>query len=86
MLLQPLFGRRGDRLKLGDETRRRVARLTVFARHGFRTLGEARQVGASLTAVAEHSGGQQAAEPGRVLQRLDRNPGFTGDRGSEGRR
>ena len=35
----------------------------------------------SLAAVAEHSGGEQAAEPGRTPQRLDSDPGPVGKRG-----
>jgi len=41
VLLQALFGRRGDRLQLSGEARGRVAATAAFARHGLRALGEA---------------------------------------------
>ena len=86
VLLQALFGRRGDRLELARRGAWRVAASAAFARYGLRALGEARQMGAGLAAVAQQRGGEQAAEAGRAPQRLDRAPGLVGKRGGEGRR
>ena len=47
---------------------------------------QARQVPAALAALVQQRGGQQAAEPGRVLQRRDGVPGLRGDRGRQRRR
>ena len=86
VLLEALFGRRGDRLELGDEAPGRIAGPAALARNGLRALCEAGQVRARLAAFAEQRGGEQAAEAGRAPQWLDRAPGLVDKRGGERRR
>ena len=70
--------------RLGDEPGGGVAASTALTRDGFGALGEAGQMRAGLAALAQQSGGKEAPETRRPLQRLDRAPGVVRERGGEG--
>ena len=87
MVLEPGRRRGRERLKLHDELRRGVARgPPAFARDRLQPGMQARQVPTGLAALVQQRGGEQAAEPGRVLQRRDGVPGLRGDRRRQRRR
>ena len=86
MVLQSGFGCGRDRLELKGEAAGLVAWPAPFPGNGFEPLMQAWQVVAGFAALAQQRGGQQSAEPRRVLKRFDRGPRLCRDRCRKRRR
>lgn len=86
MILHPGFSGGGDAVGPGDQPAGSIGGAPAFARHRPQAGVQAEKMRAGLASAAQMGADQQRAEPGAMLQRLDRLPGLPEQRASVKRR